>query len=58
MTHSSDVSETLSRLQSRWGAAAPRRGGELMIESDPELGTTVRVFLPLLAGVALPPLRN
>jgi len=42
MTRSSDVSEALSRLQSRWGAAAPRRGGELMIE-----GTLARVPMPI-----------
>ncbi len=39
-------------------ARVRRAGGELMIESDPEIGTTVRVFLPLVGGVHLEPPRN
>lgn len=39
-------------------ARVRRAGGELMIESDPEIGTTVRVFLPLAGGVHLAPPRN
>ena len=30
MARTSDVSEALAALQARWGAAAPRRGSELV----------------------------
>jgi RecA/RadA recombinase len=33
MARTSDVSEALATLQARWGSAAPRRGGDLLLHS-------------------------
>jgi RecA/RadA recombinase len=44
MTPASDVSEALSALQARWGAAAPRRGGELGLVVE---GALARVSMPV-----------
>jgi RecA/RadA recombinase len=34
MARTSDVSEALATLQARWGAAAPRRGGDLAVTTE------------------------
>src|SRR6476659_5822177 len=50
MASSSDVSEALATLQARWGAAAPRRGGEMRSGSDLHLaveGALARAPMPL-----------
>ena len=50
MAPSSDVSEALATLQARWGAAAPRRGGEMRAGSDLHLaveGALARAPMPL-----------
>ena len=50
MARSSDVSEALATLQARWGAAAPRRGGEMRGGSDLHLaveGALARAPMPL-----------
>ena len=44
MGHASDVSEALATLQARWGAAAPRRGGEMVLRVD---GALARAPLPV-----------
>ncbi|OGO58868.1 MAG: hypothetical protein A2V85_01865 [Chloroflexi bacterium RBG_16_72_14] len=44
MDRSSDVSAALATLQARWGAAAPRRGGESLVE-----GSLARAPMPLEA---------
>jgi RecA/RadA recombinase len=44
MARSSDVSEALATLQARWGAAAPRRGGELGLVVE---GALARAPMPL-----------
>src|SRR5262245_23099324 len=44
MARTSDVSEALATLQARWGAAAPRRGGELGLVVD---GALARAPMPL-----------
>jgi RecA/RadA recombinase len=44
MTGSTDVSTTLAKLQARWGAAAPRRGGDLGVETE---GALARAPMPL-----------
>jgi len=44
MARTSDVSETLATLQARWGAAAPRRGSELVGAVE---GALARASMPL-----------
>jgi len=44
MARTSDVSEALAALQSRWGAAAPRRGGDLGLTTE---GALARAPMPL-----------
>ena len=44
MAHASDVTEALATLQARWGAAAPRRGGELGLVTE---GALARAPEPL-----------
>ncbi|HYO44205.1 MAG TPA: hypothetical protein VES19_13480 [Candidatus Limnocylindrales bacterium] len=44
MARTSDVSEALSALQARWGAAAPRRGGDLGPRTE---GALARAPMPL-----------
>ena len=46
MTRTSDVSEALATLQARWGAAAPRRGNELVGAIE---GALARAPMPLEA---------
>jgi recombination protein RecA len=45
MGRASDVSEALATLQARWGAAAPRRGGDLLLH--PVEGALARAPMPL-----------
>jgi RecA/RadA recombinase len=45
MGRASDVSEALATLQARWGAAAPRRGGDLLLH--PVEGALARASMPL-----------
>ena len=45
MGRASDVSEALATLQARWGAAAPRRGGDLLLH--PVEGSLARAPMPL-----------
>ena len=44
MARSSDVSQALATLQARWGAAAPRRGGEMALAVE---GALARAPMPL-----------
>jgi RecA/RadA recombinase len=55
MARSSDVSQALATLQARWGAAAPRRGGELGLAVE---GALARAPMPLETpdGEGVPPL--
>src|SRR3954447_23546961 len=46
MGRASDVSDALATLQARWGAAAPRRGGDLLLHSVE--GALARAPMPLL----------
>lgn len=46
MVRSSDVSEALMTLQARWGAAAPRRGGEMTLGVE---GALARAPMPVEA---------
>src|SRR4051812_27845599 len=46
MGRASDVSDALATLQARWGAAAPRRGGDLLLH--PVEGALARAPMPLL----------
>jgi RecA/RadA recombinase len=48
MGRASDVSEALATLQARWGAAAPRRGGDMLLH--PVDGALARAPMPLPAG--------
>jgi RecA/RadA recombinase len=50
MDRSSDVSAALATLQARWGAAAPRRGGETLVE-----GALARAPMPLEAPAETDP---
>ena len=45
MARTSDVSEALATLQARWGSAAPRRGGDLLLH--PVEGALARVAVPV-----------
>src|SRR4051812_26732614 len=45
MGRASDVSEALATLQARWGAAAPRRGGDVLLH--PVEGALARAPMPL-----------
>jgi RecA/RadA recombinase len=45
MGRASDVSEALATLQARWGAAAPRRGGDALLH--PVEGALARAPMPL-----------
>ena len=47
MARTSDVSEALATLQARWGSAAPRRGGDLLLH--PVEGALARAPMPLPA---------
>ena len=44
MARTSDVSDALAALQARWGAAAPRRGGDLALRTE---GALARAPMPL-----------
>jgi len=50
MTRTSDVSEALAALQSRWGAAAPRRGGDLGLAVEGALARVVVAPDPVELG--------
>ena len=52
MGHSSDVSTALAALQARWGAAAPRWGGEAGPQTE---GALARAPMPLEAPVETDP---
>jgi hypothetical protein len=51
MTPASDVSETLAALEARWGSAAPRRGGDLVLATE---GALARAPMTMPDPVAAP----